>query len=108
MIRPRTAVQLIAGAAAIGLALWGAASAALYAAMRQPPERFGAIMSRVPGIAMLVLPFKPLWMSARAGLLRPGALAPDFSLPLLHGHRMVTLSDEYRRKPVVLIFGSYT
>ena len=90
------------------LLLWGVATACLYAAMRQPPETFGAIMARVPSIAMIVLPFKPLWMSARGGILQPGDRAPDFSLPGLHGDRTVTLSAEYRQRPVVLIFGSYT
>jgi hypothetical protein len=87
---------------------YGATTAALYAAMRQPPETFGRIMSHVPVVAMIVLPFKPLWMSARAGRLQAGDPAPDFSLPGLHGGRTVTLSNEYRQKPVVLVFGSYT
>ena len=34
--------------------------------------------------------------------------APDFVLPVLRGDRTVTLSTEYRQKPVVLVFGSYT
>ena len=88
--------------------LWCLASAGLYAAMLQPPETFGAIMSRVPPAAMLVLPFEPLWMSARAGRLRVGDRAPEFTLPVLNGDRSVTLSQEYRHRPVVLIFGSYT
>ena len=88
--------------------VWTAATAGLYAAMRQPPETFGAIMSHVPGVAMMILPFRPLWMSARAGHLRVGDQAPDFSLRPLHGDGRVTLSHEYARKPVVLIFGSYT
>ena len=88
--------------------VWVAATAVLYAAMRQPPEAFGAIMSHVPGAAMMVLPFRPLWMSARAGHLQVGDQAPDFSLRPLHGDRVVTLSEEIREKPVVLIFGSYT
>jgi hypothetical protein len=88
--------------------LWGAAAAALYAAMRQPPEAFGAMMSHVPTFAMVALPFKPLWMSARAGHLAVGDPAPDFALPMLHGDRVVRLSEEVRQKPVVLIFGSYT
>jgi hypothetical protein len=66
-------------------ALWGAAVAGLYLAMRQPPETFGAVMSRVPGMAMVALPFRPLWMSARRGHLDVGDRAPDFSLPVLHG-----------------------
>ena len=88
--------------------LWIVAAAGIYLAMCQPPERFGAIMTRVPRVAMMVLPFKPLWMSARAGTLQVGDPAPEFTLPVLHGERTVTLSSEYRQKPVVLIFGSYT
>jgi hypothetical protein len=88
--------------------LWGVAVAAIYAAMRQPPETFGRIMSHVPGVAMMVLPFEPLWMSARAGHLQAGEVAPDFTLPVLKGDRTVTLSTEYRQRPVVLVFGSYT
>jgi hypothetical protein len=88
--------------------LWATATVALYGAMCQTPERFGAIMSHVPGVAMAVLPFRPLWMSARGGRLQVGDLAPDFALPALHGSDVVRLSDEYRRKPVVLVFGSYT
>jgi hypothetical protein len=76
--------------------------------MRQPPEAFGAIMSHLPRFAMIVLPFKPLWNSARGGQLRVGDRAPEFTLPVLHRDRQVTLSEEYRHKPVVLVFGSYT
>jgi hypothetical protein len=89
-------------------AVYAAASAGFYFAMRQPPERFGAIMAKVPMPAMMVLPFKPLWMAARAGRLAVGDPAPDFSLPTLDHSRTVTLSEEWREKPVVLIFGSYT
>ena len=100
--------RLLTGCLLSGLVLWGVTVAGLYAAMRQPPEAFGAIMSQVPPIAMMVLPFKPLWMSARAGTLQLNDQAPDFALPVLHGDRTVRLSEEYRQKPVVLIFGSYT
>jgi hypothetical protein len=89
-------------------ALYGIAAAGLYAAMRQPPERFAAIMSKVPGVAMIVLPSRPLWMAARAGQLGVGDMAPDFSLPTTDRSRTVTLSKEWRQRPVVLIFGSYT
>jgi hypothetical protein len=98
---------LAAGLAILAL-LWCVATAGLYAAMRQGPETFGAIMSYVPGPAMMALPFKPLWNSARGGRLQSGDAAPDFVLPVLHGDGMVRLSEEYRRKPVVLVFGSYT
>jgi peroxiredoxin len=57
---------------------------------------------------MLVIPFEPLWNSARGGTLQVGDPAPDFTLPLLSGGTPVTLSEEYPRHPVVLVFGSYT
>ena len=68
----------------------------------------GAIMSHVPAFAMMVLPFKPLWLSARAGHPAVGDPAPDFALPVLHSDHVMRLSEEIRKKPVVLIFGSYT
>ena len=108
MKRSRRALRIL-GAGVLGAILvWAAATAALYAAMRQPPETFGRIMSHVPMPAMLVLPFKPLWMTARAGHLQVGDPAPDFALPGLNSDGTVTLSNEYRQKPVVLVFGRYT
>jgi len=101
-------VRIVGIAAAAIAAVYAIAVAGLYAAMRQPPERFGAIMSRVPMPAMMALPFEPIWMSARAGRLSVGDPAPDFTLPALDESRRVRLSEEYRERPVVLIFGSYT
>ena len=88
--------------------IYGVATASLYAAMRQTPDTFGAIMARVPRFSMMILPFRPLWISARVGHLQVGAAAPDFNLPLIDRSRTVQLSTEYREKPVVLVFGSYT
>ena len=88
--------------------LYGTLSASLYVAMRQTPERFGAIMAHVPGIAFMVLPFQSFWMSARGGGLNPGDPAPDFQLPTLDHKTSVKLSELYRSRPVALIFGSYT
>jgi len=93
--------------AACGL-LYAGLTAALYWTMHQPPDRFGAVMRHVPDAAMMVLPFRPLWMSARAGRLAPGDRAPDFDLPLVDHSRRVRISQEYRERPVVLIFGSYS
>jgi len=93
---------------AVCVLVYGALTAALFWTMHQPLDRFGAIMRHVPDPAMMVLPFHPLWMSARAGHLRPGDLAPDFDLPLVDHSHKVRMSDEYRDRPVVLIFGSYT
>ncbi|MBC8165024.1 MAG: hypothetical protein H7Y20_04025 [Bryobacteraceae bacterium] len=98
---------LLATVAVVGV-VYVLAVGGLYAAMLQPPEKFGAIMAHVPMPAMMVLPFRPLWMSARAGKAGPGGMAPDFHLESVDGKRTVTLSEEYRSKPVVLVFGSYT
>jgi hypothetical protein len=88
--------------------LYGLLTAGLYCAMLRPPESFGAIAAHIPMPAFMVLPFRPLWMSARAGSLAAGDPAPDFELPTVDHNAKVKLSDVYRERPVVLIFGSYT
>ena len=103
-------MRKLIGIALAGLVvLYAILCAGLYAAMRQPPERFGAIMKYVPeSVAFMVLPFRPFWMVARAGNLNVGDAAPDFVLPAVDHSHVVSLSSEYRTKPVVLVFGSYT
>ena len=81
-MRSRLALKVAAATIVCGALLWGAATAVLYASMRQTPDTFGRIMSHMPGVAMTVLPFKPLWMSARSGRLQVGDPAPDFALPV--------------------------
>jgi hypothetical protein len=79
-------------------------------AMRQPPERFGAFMRRMPGAVVFgALPAERMWLWARKGRLTEGELAPDFSLRTVQDktHR-VTLSAYRGSRPVVLVFGSYT
>ncbi len=87
--------------------LYAAIVAGLAMVMRQPPDKFGAVMAKVPPMAFAVLPFETLWMNARAGHLQVGDAAPDFSLKTLDGSAQVQLSA-LRGKPVVLVFGSYT
>src|SRR3954470_23678286 len=90
--------------------LWVVACIALYGVMRQPPERFGRVMAKMPTpVAFLVLPFETLWMRARAGSLHVGDHAPDFSLTRLDKSAQIRLSSLVERgHPIVLIFGSYT
>ena len=64
-------------------------------------------MSHVPFPMFFVLPFESLWRSARAGDLKAGDPAPDFSLVTLDRTSHVRLS-QLRGRPVVLVFGSYT
>ncbi len=82
--------------------------AAILAMMWQPPMRFAKAIAEVPGPAFMVLPFETLWSFARGGHVRPGDLAPDFDLETLDKSARVRLSSFRARKPVVLIFGSYT
>jgi hypothetical protein len=78
-------------------------------AMRQPPETFARVMSHMPGPAVfLAFPFETFWTHNRAGDLRPGDPAPDFSLMKLDKSGRVQLSSLTAQQPVVLVFGSYT
>ena len=77
--------------------------------MRQPPETFGRVMSKMPGpVPFLLFPFETLWTRARAGSLHVGDQAPDFSLVKLDSSERVQLSEINQKQPVVLVFGSYT
>jgi hypothetical protein len=98
--------KLIIVAAAIAV-VYGLSVAALAIAMHQSPATFGRIMAHVPGPAFMVLPFETLWMNARAGALKVGDIAPDFSLGTRDRASRVRLTD-LRGRPVVLVFGSYT
>jgi hypothetical protein len=82
--------------------------AGLAISMRQPPEKFGGVMAKMPPIAFAVLPFRSLWMKARAGSLTVGEPAPDFSLQSLDHSSSMRLSSFRGQRPVVLVFGSYT
>jgi hypothetical protein len=91
------------------LAVWLAASAALYALMVLPPEQFAGVIGKLPAaIVFPVLPFQKLWGWARAGSLEPGDSAPDFNLQSHDGATAVRLSAHRGVRPVVLVFGSYT
>ena len=79
-----------------------------YVVMCQRPEVFSKVMSKTPGITFLILPFKPMWLHAREGNLKSGDYAPDFSLETYDKKSRVQLSGFRGRKPVVLVFGSYT
>jgi hypothetical protein len=80
----------------------------LFIAMKQSPVRFAKVMSKLPRVSMMVLPFEPLWNIARAGHLKVGDLAPDFRLVTYQKSSWVQLSGFRGDRPVVLIFGSYT
>jgi len=60
------------------------------------------------GIAMAADPPQPQRESSRAGELKVGGAAPDFKLKTTDGKSEVQLSGFKGKKPVVLVFGSYT
>lgn len=81
----------------------------MFWAMRQPPETFGRVMAHMPVPAVFLLaPFETMWTHARAGTLKLGDRAPDFSLMTLDKSERVELSSLTAKQPVVLVFGSYT
>ncbi len=105
-IRKRLWISLFALFALI----WLVGCGVIYAMMRKPPETFAHFMTKVPGpVAFLAFPFETMWTHARAGQLRVGDPAPDFSLLTLDKSASVQLSAlTAQGRPVVLIFGSYT
>ena len=93
--------------AVVVVVLYASLLAGLLAVMRDP-TLFGRVMRRVPEPAFVVIPFKRLWLIARAGRLRAGDAAPDFDLPTQDKKSRIRLASFRGREPVVLIFGSYT
>lgn len=92
----------------VAIIVYALATGAMYVAMLQGPGVFANTMKHVPWQTMMILPFKPLWMSARAGHVNMGDAAPDFDLKSVDGNSEYRLSALRGVRPVVLIFGSYT
>ncbi len=80
----------------------------LFAAMLQPPAKFGHIMSKLPALTYFLFPFEAMWLRARRGNLKVGDMAPDFALKTADRSAEVSLSSFRGRQPVVLVFGSHT
>ena len=77
----------------------------LFAAMLQPPAKFGRIMSKLPAVTYFLFPFKPMWLIARGGNLKVGDMAPDFKLPCTTGDKSGDFQlSAHRGKNVVLAF----
>lgn len=51
---------------------------------------------------------RPAGQMPRQGTLKVGDLAPDFELTVRGGEQKVRLSSFRGRRPVALVFGSYT
>jgi hypothetical protein len=59
-------------------------------------------------VALALLAAAPSAQDRREGSVRPGDLAPDFSLAPRDGGAAITLSSFRGVKSVALVFGSYT
>jgi len=81
--------------------------AVLAAAMRDP-DTFSTLVRYLPGPTFVLFPVRSLWTRARGGELAVGDPAPDFTLPRMAGGGTVTLSTFRGKRPVLLVFGSYT
>ncbi len=91
------------------VALYAGLFATVALAMLQPPERFGRIIRVLPmPLVWGALPGPRMWLWARRGSLTEGQQAPDFTLQVLDQEEQVTLSSHRGKRPVVLVFGSYT
>jgi hypothetical protein len=105
---PRVRKALL-GIATVAMVAYASFATLVVWAMRQPPETFGKVMAKMPGpVPFLLFPFETAWLRLRAGSLRPGDVAPEFSLMKLDHSGRVQLSALTAKQPVVLIFGSYT
>jgi hypothetical protein len=100
--------RITAGLLTLVLLLWLGFAAFIWRSMHRPPEAFARVMSHLPWQVFLILPFETLWTRARAGSLRVGDRAPDFSLLTLDKTETIRFSELNRKQPVVMIFGSYT
>ena len=98
-----------ARAAVAGLAIaYALFLTGMFIVMRQPPDRFGQIMKRMPMPMLMIVPFEPMWNVARGGQVDVGDPAPEFNLRTADKKSRISLSSFRGQKPVVLVFGSYT
>ena len=105
----RRARRITTGVLAVVALLYVSCAAFIWHAMHQPPETFARVMSKLPGpVPFVLFPFETMWLRARAGSLRIGDPAPDFSLSKVDKSATIQLAALNKQQPVVLVFGSYT
>lgn len=100
-------MKLVRNIATLTVVLYALLVGGLWVVMHHPLV-FGQVMKHVPDPAFMVIPFKSLWLNARAGSLGVGDEAPDFQLSSADKKSTMKLSYFRGRIPVVLVFGSYT
>ena len=88
--------------------LWLAFVGFMWRIMHRAPEQFASVMMHLPWEVFLICPFETMWTQARAGTVRVGDAAPDFTLTKLDKTGTIHLAELNKSQPVVLVFGSYT
>lgn len=106
--QPRPWIKITAITLALIFVLWLGFVDFIWRAMHKPPEDFARVMKHMPWEVFLAVPFETLWTWARVGSLHVGDSAPDFSLVKLDKSASIRLSEVNTKRPVVMIFGSYT
>jgi hypothetical protein len=101
-------VKWVGRGVAVVVVMYAVFFSAMLLAMTRPPDQFGQVMRHVPMPLMRALPFPPMWLWARRGMLSAGDRAPDFTLSTADHTGTVTLSSHRGQRPAVLVFGSYT
>ena len=79
-----------------------------YDVMKRPPVEFAQVWADSPAQLKQLVPLRALLTRARGGSLEVGDAAPGFALQTPDKSRTVRLSDFAGKRPVVLVFGSYT
>src|ERR1700728_4626442 len=108
MVIKKTTKRWLGGTLAALFCLWLCFVGYIDWAMRQPPEVFGHVMSRMPMPAYFLFPFETMWIRARNGTLHVGDTAPGLTVQTLGTQLPTALSELWKDRPVVLVFGSYT
>ena len=106
--KPRRWIRITTRALVVILVLWAIFVGYMWRIMHRPPEEFGRVMMHLPWEVFLVCPFETMWTHARAGAVRVGDSAPDFTLTKLDKSGNIHLAELDKGQPVVLVFGSYT
>jgi hypothetical protein len=90
------------------LLLWVIFVGYMWRIMHRSPEGFARVMMHLPWEVFLICPFETMWTHARAGTVKVGDPAPDFTLKKLDKNGNIHLAELNQGQPVVLVFGSYT
>lgn len=101
---------LLSVAVALALAAGGYAVLLVhfYGVMKLPPVEFAQTWADTPNQLRRWVPLETLLVRARSGSLSVGDEAPSFALQTPDKTRTVQLAEFAGKRPVVLVFGSYT